>query len=355
MKYNILSIFDGIGMAHQALKNSGIEINNYFSSEIDKNSIKISNSNHNQINLGNIKNINCDSLKDIKIDLLIGGSPCTNLSFAGKQKGLVTKDLHEITSLEQYLDYKERGFEFEGQSYLFWEYIRLLRDIKPKYFFLENVVMEEKWEKIFTENLGVNPIKINSNIFGCQNRPRLYWTNIPYDTKNLPHNLNIKFEKIKQKSINKQDYYSDKAIDWLVNHSYRKFLKTTKIKKLKLYMDDSVINAITASHCKKYSGQRFFAILDNGIDNSIQKNKIKEIYEECKKNNDFTKLQILTGWEHILYKDFSFRYITPEECELAQHLPLGYTNMVSNTQRFKSIGNGFDVAVISWFLNFLKE
>lgn len=365
-KYNVLSLFDGISMAHEALKQSGLKINKYYSSEIEKNSIRVSEYNHSQVHLGNVINISykngnliSDNINEtVEINLLIGGSPCQSLSFAGKQKGLAAKGINDehidIITLEQYLDLKQNGFEFEGQSYLFWEYIRLLREIKPKYFFLENVVMEEKWEKIFTENLGCQPIKINSKIFTCQNRPRLYWTNIPYDISDLPNNLHT-FKEIKQFSTKEKDYYSDKALNWLINHSYRKFLITGKVKKLKIYHDDTVINAITASHCKKYSGQRFFAILDKGIDNHIQKNKIQEIFNECENLKDFTKLSILSDWEKVLYNDYSYRYITPEECELAQGLKIGYTNIVCNTSRYKSIGNGFTVTVISWFLNYLKN
>lgn len=359
----ILSLFDGIGMAHQALKEAKVLINKYYSSEVDKNAIKVSNSNHEQVNLGNVMDLKFQNneiyvknelVEKQEIDLLIGGSPCTNLSFAGKQEGLKTKCNQDILTLEDYLSFKNNGFKFEGQSFLFWEYIRILKELKPKYFFLENVVMEEKWEKIFTENLGVEPIKVNSKLFTCQNRPRLYWTNIPYNTIKLP-DLNIKFKSIKENSKNKKYYYSDKAIQWLVNHSYRKYEQTGKIKKLKIYNDEDIINAITASHCKKYSGQRFFAILDNGIDNSIQKHKIQEIFKECSKSNDFTKLEILTDWQKILYEGYSYRYITPEECELAQGLPKKYTSMISDTARYKAIGNGFTVNVIAWFLKFLKD
>ncbi len=357
---NVLSLFDGISMAHEALKQSGKLINNYYSSEIEKNSIEISKQNHSQYHIGNVMDVSYkngaiyyDDQKDvIKFDLLVGGSPCTNLSFAGKQSGLSTTCNQEILTLEQYLEFKNNDFEFEGQSYLFWEYIRLLREIKPKLFFLENVVMEKKWEDIFTKNLGVSPVKINSRLFGCQNRPRMYWTNINYDLNKLP-NHNITFKDIKQATSVSKYYYSDKALNWLINHSYRKFLSSGKIKKLKIYNDDDIINAITASHCKKYSGQRFFAILDNGISNKIQKDKLQEVYNQCVKENDFTKLNILTDWQKILYEDYAYRYITPEECELAQGLKLGYTNSVCDTSRYKSIGNGFTVDVISWFFNFI--
>ena len=111
--------------------------------------------------------------------ILIGGSPCQGFSFAGKQKGSVTKCNIKITALEQYLNLKDEGFEFDGQSYLFWEYVRLREEIQPEYFLLENVKMTKKWESMFNEAMGTEPIEINSALLSAQNRKRLYWTNIP--------------------------------------------------------------------------------------------------------------------------------------------------------------------------------
>ena len=126
---NILSLFDGMSCGQLALKKLEIKYDNYFSSEIDNHAIKITSKNFpNTKHLGNVSHLDILSLP--KIDLLIGGSPCQNFTFAGTRKGMATKDNIEIVSLEQYLDLKEKGFEFQGQSYLFWEYVKVLIEIK---------------------------------------------------------------------------------------------------------------------------------------------------------------------------------------------------------------------------------
>lgn len=174
---NILSLFDGISCGQVALNRAGIKYDKYFASEIDKHAIKVTMKNFpNTIQLGSV--VDVDASKLPKIDLIIGGSPCQSFSFAGKRKGMATKDEQEILTLEQYMKLKSEGYEFEGQSYLFWEYMRLLTELKPKYFFLENVEMGEKWERVLSFTIGVKPLRINSNLVSAQNRKRLYWTNI---------------------------------------------------------------------------------------------------------------------------------------------------------------------------------
>ena len=176
---NVLSLFDGISCGRIALERAGVHVDNYFSSEIDKTSIKISLENYKDIQqVGDARVINVPD--SISIDLLIGGSPCQSFSFAGKRNGMSTKCKIEITSLEQYLELKSQNFEFEGQSYLFWEYVRLLKQATPKYFLLENVNVSKKWESVISETLGVRPVKINSSLVSAQNRELLYWTNIPF-------------------------------------------------------------------------------------------------------------------------------------------------------------------------------
>ena len=116
---NVLSLFDGISCAQIALNRIGIKYEKYFASEIEKSSIEVTQHNYpNTIQLGDVSKINVNDLP--KIDLLCGGSPCQNLSLAGTMKGMSTKDDVKIINLEQYLDLKSQGFEFEGQSYLFW-------------------------------------------------------------------------------------------------------------------------------------------------------------------------------------------------------------------------------------------
>ena len=166
-KMNVLSLFDGMSCGQQALEKAGINVDNYFASEIDKYSMQVTMANYpNTKQLGSVTLV--DGYKLPKIDLLIGGSPCQSFSFAGKRKGMSTKCETEILTLEHYLQLKSEGYEFEGQSYLFWEFMRLLNEVKPTYFLLENVMMGEKWENILSKAIGVNAIEINSALVSAQ-------------------------------------------------------------------------------------------------------------------------------------------------------------------------------------------
>lgn len=178
---NVLSLFDGMSCGQIALKELGFKINKYYASEIDKFAIAQTKLNFpDTIFLEDVRQVDVSTLEPI--DLLIGGSPCQSFSFAGKMNGMSTTTNKEVLSLEQYLQLKKDGFEFQGQSYLFWEYIRILRDIQKYnpdvYFLLENVKMAKKWEKVLTDAIGINGVLINSALVSAQNRRRIYWTNI---------------------------------------------------------------------------------------------------------------------------------------------------------------------------------
>jgi len=150
---NVLSLFDGISCGQVALHRAGIEVDKYYASEIEKYAIQITQKNYpNTIQLGDVTQIK--GIKDI--DLLIGGSPCQGFSKAGKQLNFV-----------------------DPRSRLFFEYVRILNEVKPKYFLLENVIMKQEYQDIISKYLGVEPIEINSALVTAQNRKRLYWTNIP--------------------------------------------------------------------------------------------------------------------------------------------------------------------------------
>ena len=153
----VLSLFDGMSCGQIALKKAGIPVTKYFASEIDKHAIKVTQENFpDTIQLGSVTDVTTDQVGEI--DLLIGGSPCQGFSFAGKNL----------------------NFD-DPRSKLFFEYVRLLKELKPKYFLMENVRMSKKSQDIISEHLGVEPIVINSNLVSAQNRHRLYWTNIPFD------------------------------------------------------------------------------------------------------------------------------------------------------------------------------
>lgn len=155
---NVLSLFDGMGCGWIALQELGVKVNHGYSSEVDK--FAISQVRYNfpdVVHLGSVTDVDVSQLEPI--DLLMGGSPCQSFSFAGRRNGMSTVDHEEIYTLERYLELKAEGFQFEGQSYLFWEYMRILTDIR-KYnpdvlFLLENVEMGKKWERILNEAIGI--------------------------------------------------------------------------------------------------------------------------------------------------------------------------------------------------------
>lgn len=284
-KINVLSLFDGISCGHLALDKAGIEINKYYASEIDKYAIKVTNKNYPEtIHLGDVKNISRKTLSD-DIDLLIGGSPCQGFSQAGKMK----------------------NFD-DPRSCLFWEYVRILEEFKPKYFLLENVVMKQEWQDIISEALGVKPIMINSSLTSGAVRKRLYWSNIPEITQ--PEDMGITFGNIREKNVKQCSiYYSEKAMNWINRHKERTG------KQLRIIGDSDKMQMLEASMYKKYSSQRFFGIEDT----------------------------------------YGLRYITVTECERCMNVPDGYTDCCSNTQRYKQLGNGWEINTISHILSNLKR
>jgi DNA-cytosine methyltransferase len=171
----VLSLFDGISVGQYSLKRAGIPVKTYYSSEVDPYAIKVCQSNFpNTKQIGDVRHVTGKNLP--KIDLLIGGSPCQDLSIAGHGKGLKGK-----------------------KSGLFYEYIRLLRELKPRYFLLENVASLPASERDkITKLLGVKPIVINSNRLSAQNRNRIYWTSIP--NVKLPIDAGIELKDILQKN-----------------------------------------------------------------------------------------------------------------------------------------------------------
>jgi len=154
---NVLSLFDGMSCGQIALNKLGIKYDNYFACEIDKYAMQVTQHNFpDTIQLGDVQFVTKETFGTHRIDLLIGGSPCQGFSFAGKQL----------------------NFE-DPRSALFFEFVRLVRELKPKYFLLENVKMKKESQDIITEYMGVEPIEINSALVSAQTRKRLYWTNIP--------------------------------------------------------------------------------------------------------------------------------------------------------------------------------
>jgi DNA-cytosine methyltransferase len=188
IKMNVLSLFDGMSCGQIALEKIGVKVDQYFASEIELPSIKVTQANYpNTIQIGDVTKVNGKDLP--KIDLLIGGSPCQSLSNAGDGSG------------------------FDGKSGLFYEWVRLLKECNPKYFMLENVKMKKEWQDIITNILGVKPILINSNLVSAQNRQRLYWTNIPQSE--LPIDIKIYIEDILEQNFDLKYWLAEKNANLL--------------------------------------------------------------------------------------------------------------------------------------------
>ena len=281
---NVLSLFDGISCGQIALNRAGVSYDNYYASEIEKASIAVTQKNFpNTIQLGDVTKVVAENLP--KIDLLIGGSPCQGFSSAGK----------------------ELAFEDE-RSKLFFEFVRLLKELKPKYFFLENVSMRKEWEDIISEYMGVEPVFINSRMFSAQDRKRYYWTNIP------------NWEWIvKDRGISFQDIIEEKGF------------------------------------CGAMRGRR----LREGVrvDNDPSVPLVQHI--ECRLDNKSNCLTTVSK-DNLLVKtkrrvfrsslsEVSWRYLTPLECERLQTVPDNYTQGIAKTSRIKALGNGWTVDVIVHF------
>jgi len=180
----VLSLFDGISCGQIGLSKL-LDDYLYYASELSTNpSIDIVKYHYpNTKHIGDVRHIDGYRFRGL-VNLLIGGSPCQNFSMAGSRNGMTIETI-TVTSLEQYLQLLKDGYSFDlenkkNQSVLFWEFVRLVKEIQPQYFLLENVRMNKKWARIISNALGVEPIYINSSVASAQNRPRLYWTNIPY-------------------------------------------------------------------------------------------------------------------------------------------------------------------------------
>ena len=229
-KLNVLSLFNGMGCVWLALDGAGIEVGKRYSSEIDKYAIKLNDALYpDTIQLGDVRDVDVNKLGHI--DLITAGSPCQSFSFAGKRKGMSTTCEIDIVTLEQYLKLKSEGFEFEGQSYLFWEFVRILEELKainPDIKFLfENVEMGKEWETVLCKALGFNAHHINSALVSAQNRKRIYIVNFGLKPGGLfgdlesvivqPKDRGILLRDVLENDVSEKYYLSDKMINCLIN------------------------------------------------------------------------------------------------------------------------------------------
>ena len=229
MGIRVLSLFDGMSCCQIALKELGIKVDTYYASEIDKHAIAQTQLNFpNTIQLGSVTEV--DGRKLGHIDLLAGGSPCTNFSFAGRRNGMNTTTNEEIYTLERYLQLKSEGFQFDGESFLFWEYMRILHEVRETnpdvFFFLENVEMGDKWETVLTKAIGIPGVHINSALVSAQNRRRIYWTNIKTKTEGFfnwtvpdipqPEDRGIMLQDVLEDEVDGKYYLKDETVDKLL-------------------------------------------------------------------------------------------------------------------------------------------
>lgn len=337
-KLNVLSLFDGISCGRIALERANIKVNKYFASEINEYSIKIAKKNYpDTIELGDVRNLTRENIPE-KIDLLIGGSPCQSFSFVGHMDGMsVTENgvKKDILTLEEYLKAKERGFVFNGFSYLFWEYVRVLKEVQPKFFLLENVNMTKHWQSIITKALGVEPLIINSSLFSAQNRKRLYWTNLPI--RDYPTDANVLLKSI----LLKDNDFDDIGNAQTIKKSFPKFQKKYG------YIPE------------KFNAYNVTEILDKSptlsLGSMVTSSCATTLFIPNEKGKYIVKNKkiFIDGIEYntkLADGNYLLRKLTPIECERLQTLPDNYTEGVSDSQRYKMIGNGWTVDTIQWIL-----
>lgn len=347
---NVLSLFDGMSCGQIALTNLGCFPDKYYASEVDK--FAIQQTRHafpDTIHIGDVTRVDVSQLD--KIDLIIGGSPCQSFSFAGKREGMATTENVEVTDLDQYLDLKIMGFEFTGQSYLFWEYMRILTEIR-KYnpdvkFLLENVVMSKKWEAVLTNAIGVEPVMINSNLVSAQNRKRLYWTNIAEITQ--PEDEGIFIRDILERDEDSIVAASRGRLDAYGVRRQRLEPRTDgKSNCLTTVQKDNLL-AVLKEISPRVVG---VSISENGIRphrGDARKSGIGELgtirFESSKADTLLTSGKPLT-----LDRGYKLRRLTPRECARLQTVPDWYEWIVSDTQIYRMCGNGWTVRVIEHIL-----
>lgn len=310
MDINVLSLFDGLSCGQTALRNLNIPINKYYASEIEPNSIAVTQKNYpSTIQLGNVTEVKGKDL--LKIDLLMGGSPCTNLSYVGDMKGLISN------SLEGYLQLKEENFNFgKSQSYLFWEFVRIYNETKPKYFLFENVRMKKEWQDLITQTLGVEPIEINSSLVTAQQRKRLYWTNIPNIKQ--PADKGLKLQDVLDSG------YTEKEKSYCLTATYGKAsVQNYFIKSERQYKFKEPIRRV-GNTFYLYDGEVITINPSEGVSGNKEKLNILRNYVEK---------------------------LTPSECEKLQGLESGHTDIgIANIHRYIMIGNGWSIPVIEHIL-----
>ena len=347
----VLSLFDGISAGRLALERAGIEVDKYYSSEIDKHAIKITTKNFpDTIHLGDITKWKEWDIDWSSIDLVIGGSPCQGFSFAGKQL----------------------NFD-DPRSALFFVFVDIchrVADDNPKMkFMLENVRMKKEYQDVISGYFGVQPIPINSSLVSAQNRYRLYWTNIPNVTQ--PEDKSLLLKDILQDEIDDKYYLSDEVVSRFKSVNSKSHVGTTKPdfrtigQRDLVYGEDNKMGCLTATDYKqpkqvlvKITGaaQRGRYLIDgkradHTVDSMSGMTEQRIEFRDDGKSNCLTSVQkdsLVSIGDHVCRK------LTPIECERLQTFPDNWTEGISDTQRYKALGNSWTVDVVAHIFKGLK-
>ena len=377
---NVLSLFDGMSCGRLALERLNIPVDKYYAAEIDKYAIQVSEANYPDIiRLGDVCDVKAKDLP--KIDLVMGGSPCQGFSFAGKQL----------------------AFD-DPRSALFFEFVRLLKECEPKYFLLENVRMKKEFLDVISEQVGVEPICINSSLVSAQNRVRYYWTNIPGIEQ--PEQRGVVLRDVLENGFDSErdksycldaNYYKGSSVENYFKKSRRQMvyqdethdtpkqvgtavdIKGFDIIK-RVYSPEGKSPTLTTMggghrEPKVVAGAWRGRSLDEEGKNvdwkSTTPKQMLELRKDGKSNalSSFTKDNVVVSkireksktvrsggrgsydrheWDSV--DELHWRKLTPLECERLQTVPDNYTNHVSNTQRYKMLGNGWTIEVIAHIL-----
>lgn len=335
----ILSLFDGISCARVALERAGFEVEKYYASETDKYAIQIAQKNYpDTIQVGDISELKEEDFKDI--DLIIGGSPCQDLSVAkNNREGLKGK-----------------------RSSLFYEYVRLVKEIKPKWWILENVnSMNEASKTTITKVLGENlnmsmywkPKMIDANLVSAQNRKRLFWTNI--SPMEQPQDRGIVLadiiHELRGEPVDEKYFVSEETK-----------IKPRTIKNTRGV--DQKANSMTATIYKGSQSNGTTCIRVGTIGNDGQGNRVYSVYgKSCTLPEKYKTIRVggrgsglndKHNWDTYQIGD-RVRRLTPMECERLQSLDDRYTEGLSDTQRYKCLGNAFNVDVVAHILSFISH
>lgn len=318
---NVLSLYDGMSCGQIALRRIGIPVKKYYASEIDKHAIKVTQCNYpDTIQIGDVRNV--DGRK-YNIDLLLGGSPCQGFSFAGRQL----------------------NFE-DPRSKLFFEYVRILKESNPKYFILENVKMKQEYQDVITDMLGVQPVELNSKDFSAQDRKRLFWSNIKFDRTRSNNPMTV--EDILESEVDSK---------YVINPSKSVTILENEVKRRKVaYIgSDNQSSRVYNIHGKSVclcgdagglgAKTGLYALPCLNPDYSIKKQNGRRFKPPS------SKFYTLTAQDkHGVFTNNFIRKLTPRECERLQTVPDDYTKCCTDNQRYRMLGNGWTVDVVTHIL-----